>query len=461
MSKFTRVHRAALAAVVAASLWAAGGSTGAAGRTTSDSEPDQSGGRAAYGLWSGSARPADPVASDRRRVRVGVEFSSRRAGKIRAVRFYRGTSDRHAYGVQLSTARGKVLARGTARARSGPGWRVARLSHPVRVKPGRHYVASYLAPRGRYATTRDVLSPSDPVRHRALTAWRGTLGGQAGARMRHTSTHYWVDVRFLPRRHRGGNKPAPTPAPAPTPVAPGVCVQPTAANTGASGNLATYTGPTTLTTPGQIIENVRVNGSLQVLADNVTIRNVAATGGVFVDRAWNTTISHFTGTAIASSSGPGMTVEYSNLGGATGGDSLTVTSDNGTYITGATIRGNWIHDPKPTGDQHYDGIQVRGASNVVIDCNNFDLGAYQTQYNAAVYFEQANGGYSAARVTNNWLTGGAFSVMFGAANDGSTVLSGNKFGGDIHWDTCYAQQSNSTPPTQLDNTRDGRLFTPC
>jgi hypothetical protein len=264
------------------------------------------------------------------------------------------------------------------------------------------------------------------------------------------------------------SEPAPTQsATATTPATPtqpppaNGCVKPDATNTGATGALATYTGPTVLTTPGQTLQNVRVNGTLEVRADNVTISNVAATGGVFVNRAKNATVSHLTGPGVATSSGTGLTVVYSDLGGVDDGDSLTITSDAGTYITSATVRGNWIHDPQPAGADHYDGIQVRGASNVVVDCNNFDLGAYRTQYNAAIYFEYANGGYSGVSVTNNWLSGGAFSTMWGTANDNSTVLSGNHFGGDIHWNPCYHQESNSKPPTQTGNTLNGSAFTPC
>jgi hypothetical protein len=258
--------------------------------------------------------------------------------------------------------------------------------------------------------------------------------------------------------------PAPTQGPTATPTQPppaNGCVKPDATNTGATGTLATYSGPTVLSTPGQTLQNVRVNGTLEVRADNVTISNVAATGGVFVNRARNTTVSHLTGPGVATSSGSGLTVEYSNLGGVDDGDTLTVTSDAGTYITSATIRRNWIHDPQPAGADHYDGIQVRGASNVVVDCTNFDLGTYRTQYNAAIYFEYANGGYSNVVVTNNWLLGGAFSTMWGRANDNNTVLSGNRFGGDIHWNTCYHQESNSLPPTQTGNTLNGSAFTPC
>ncbi|MDF1603416.1 right-handed parallel beta-helix repeat-containing protein [Nocardioides sp. YIM 152315] len=257
-------------------------------------------------------------------------------------------------------------------------------------------------------------------------------------------------------------EPTSTPPPTEEPTeVPGDCVKPGPSNTGATGTLAAYSGPNPITKAGTVVKGVRVNGTLVVRADNVTIRNVAATGGVFVQRAKNTTISHLTGPGVATSSGAGMTVEYSDLGGVDDGDSLTITSDSGTYITGATIRGNWIHDPRPSGGAHYDGLQVRGASNVVVDCNHFDLGSYVSQLNAAVYFEDANGGYSGVSVTRNWLTGGAWSTMWGHANDGNTVLSGNRFDGDIHWGTCYHQEPNSRPPTQDGNLLGGKPFTPC
>lgn len=256
-------------------------------------------------------------------------------------------------------------------------------------------------------------------------------------------------------------EPEPTPDPTPTPTPdPTTCVKPDATNTGATGTLTTYTGPTTITANGTVVENKRVSGGLVVQGDNVTIRNVEAPGGVFVQQGHNATIEKLTGSSVVNSSSNGLKVLKSNLGFVDDGDSLHITSDSGVYIDGVVIKNNWIHDPRPPAGAHYDGLQVRGAKNVTVECNTFDAGPYQSTHNAHVYFEYDNGGYSNVTVKDNWLIGNAWSTMWGTANDSLTKLVGNKFS-NPHWGACYAQQSNSKPPTQSGNTMNGSAFTPC
>lgn len=55
---------------------------------------------------------------------------------------------------------------------------------------------------------------------------------------------------------------------------------PTSCTTGASGTLTDTTGDNTLSTQGQTYSNVRINGSLTVLACDVTIRNVEVDAGI-------------------------------------------------------------------------------------------------------------------------------------------------------------------------------------
>ena len=138
-----------------------------------------------------------------------------------------------------------------------------------------------------------------------------------------------------------------------------------------------------------------------------------------------------------------------------------MTSDGGAYINTLTVRNNWIHNPVVGGDSHYDALQVRGATNTTVDCNNFDLGAWQDPYNAAVYLEDDNGGYSNAKVINNWIQGGAFNIMLGGANDEGVILKNNKLGGDTHWDLCYVGSASALPAEQTGNTVNGASVTPC
>jgi hypothetical protein len=82
---------------------------------------------------------------------------------------------------------------------------------------------------------------------------------------------------------------------------------------------------------------------------------------------------------------------------------------------------------------------------MTINCNTYDLGAYQDTYNAAIYSEHpANGGNYDVTVSNNWLYGGAFSFMGSGPN---IKLLYNRIGGDIHWGPCYPGDLNTMTST--------------
>ena len=73
--------------------------------------------------------------------------------------------------------------------------------------------------------------------------------------------------------------------------------------------------------------------------------------------------------------------------------------------------------------------------------------------------EDANGGTGDVAVQNNWIYGGAFSVMMDARN---TKLLGNQLGGDIHWNTCYlGTRVGNAGLVSTGNTRDGQPINLC
>src|SRR5690606_14368996 len=145
----------------------------------------------------------------------------------------------------------------------------------------------------------------------------------------------------------------------------------------------------------------------------VVVRNSRSTGNIYIYPGGNNaTVRHVTGRGVTVSSARGALIEGNNMTNINGADTFHVTSDQGTYVDTVTIRGNYVHDPV-VANSHYDALQVRGAANLLVECNTFDLGAYHPEMNAAVYLENDNGGYSGARVVNNWMSGGAFNVMLG------------------------------------------------
>jgi hypothetical protein len=264
--------------------------------------------------------------------------------------------------------------------------------------------------------------------------------------------------------------PTPTPSSTPTPTptattAPDVgCVKPGATNTGATGTLTAYTGPMRITTPGTVIENKQITGNLTIAAPNVVVRNSRSTGIILVHPGGDgALVTRVTGGGVTVSSARRAVIEKSNFTNA-GGDTFHVTSDQGVYVSDVTIRGNYVHDPVVASGDHYDGLQVRGAANVLVECNNIDLGAYRPEFNAPVFIEDANGGNSNVRIVDNWLLGGAFNVMFssvGSSNAGRIILNGNKVGGNYRWGLCFADAGWFEGQFQIGNTLNGSPTTPC
>lgn len=249
--------------------------------------------------------------------------------------------------------------------------------------------------------------------------------------------------------------PTPSPSPDPSPStssaepsgSPSGCVKPTAANTGASGT-RTNSSASTLNTNGQVLENVNVPGDLIVNADNVTIRNVQTGGGILVNvSAVGTIIDRVTTEDIGLSSPDQVTIQNTRITAGDEHDALHVTGDSGRRVSNVVITNSLIDDPRPQGDAHYDGLQIRGVNGLLVQCNTFDLGPWQEQYTAAIYSEPANGGNTGVRVLDNWINGGGFAIYAESGNE----FSRNRFGTDQRWGICYG---NGVTPSGTGNVRD-------
>ncbi len=150
----------------------------------------------------GTSTPAIAIDQDKASVELGLRFSSSVAGKITAIRFYRGVEDRSGYVVHLWSSTGTSLATRSVAANSAAtaGWREVALATPVSITAGTTYVASYFAANGSYAATNGGL---------ASTRVSGPLTASAGSGVyRYTSTsafpssvyqnsNYFVDVTFV------------------------------------------------------------------------------------------------------------------------------------------------------------------------------------------------------------------------------------------------------------------------
>ncbi len=415
-------------------------------------------------FWAGKTTSATRDVDMTVPINVGTRFKTNATGRIAGLNVYLKAAPRTSSTARLYDARGRVLASVRFTGSSRTGWRQIKFSRPVTLRAGSTVTAAVRLPNGHW-----VYSPRGlprAARHGDLTA----LGSFYAFSSRDTFPRrvsrdaLFVDVMFTrtgaalptqpaPRTTTTTAAPTPTTSSTPSPTAKtatsttttsapsasstttassggaiaACAMKPSASNTGASGSLPA-SGTTSISTNGTTLQGKTVQ-DLMIYGDNVTVKNVKVLGGVVI-RGDNVTVDHVTAQGIAISGATNAVVQYANISG--GNDATHITSDTGS-VRNATLRYNYIHDPNPSPNAHYDGTQIRGADGVKILCSTYKLGAWESTYNAAVYMENANGGTRNVTVANNWIDGGGFSVYVTATN---LTVSGNRFGRDAHWGIC-------------------------
>jgi hypothetical protein len=153
-------------------------------------------------LWPSSPAPANPSDPDTASVEVGVKFTSDIAGKIYGIRFYKGAGNTGTHIGHLWSSTGTKLGTVTLSNETASGWQEALFATPISINANTTYVASYLAPNGRYAGDSGYFSA--PVNSGTLHAPASGNGvyryttNTAGAFPSSTwqSSNYWVDVIF-------------------------------------------------------------------------------------------------------------------------------------------------------------------------------------------------------------------------------------------------------------------------
>src|SRR5215475_10078839 len=177
----------------------------------------------------------------------------------------------------------------------------------------------------------------------------------------------------------------------------------TTAGVPAGTNLTAYTGPMTITTPGTVIEGKIINGTLQVTADNVTIKYCVIQNygfwGVDAENAPNITIQNCDFKASSS-----MDTNAAILGAGTFIGNDISNSENGIVLTdgASVVRDNYIHDLNDNfGDPHVDGISVQGGQNhVLIEHNTVE--SWDT---SCIFIKNDFGPINDITVRNNLLYG--------------------------------------------------------
>lgn len=174
-------------------------------------------------IWASSAVPAIASHTDTGAVELGVKFRSDVSGTITGIRFYKGSANTGTHVGSLWTTGGTRLARATFTGETATGWQQVTFTTPVAVTANTTYIASYHAPRGRYAINNYYFATTG-VDNPPLHALRNGVSGGNGAyrysgtssvfpNSTYQSSNYWVDVVFTT------TNPTPTPTVTPVPTA--------------------------------------------------------------------------------------------------------------------------------------------------------------------------------------------------------------------------------------------------
>ncbi|WP_436493672.1 hypothetical protein [Actinokineospora sp. HUAS TT18] len=199
--------------------------------------------------------------------------------------------------------------------------------------------------------------------------------------------------------------------------------------------------------------------------DDVTIRDTRFLNGLIVEAPAERVTIEFSeiqsGLSIASVRG--VVVRNTDIWG--GRDLVHVTGDRGFRVSDVLFDTVWAHNPALCGGCHTDGMQVRGVNNMTVRNSTFDMGPdWHESLNAALFFENANGGNTNVVLTGNHLDGVAgYTLRVGTGDHSGLVLTGNRFGPDEpHWGgECLFV--SVTPTKATDNLRlaDGKQARGC
>jgi hypothetical protein len=290
-------------------------------------------------------------------------------------------------------------------------------------------VASYFAPRGRYAYSYSEFTRPSVHSGIVLPQDAGVFrygGGFPTDTWR--SSNYYVDVIYSKLPTPPGAAPAAQPSPSGTPTGtvpapPAAGSAPTApvkAGVPSGVSLKKYTGPSTITAAGTVIDGYDLTDGLDIQAAGVIVRNsrISGTGdyGVYV-RSGSLTIQDST---------------IKGFDNSLAGDNYTATrlevtaaNEDGFKIgDNVTIQDSWCHDLTVAPGAHSDCGQVQsGVRNVIIRGNWLDPS--NPNANSALFLAPDLGPSSPGPllVENNTLGGGNYSLYCVDGNNGQYLIS--------------------------------------
>ncbi|WP_231851382.1 right-handed parallel beta-helix repeat-containing protein [Microlunatus phosphovorus] len=200
-------------------------------------------------------------------------------------------------------------------------------------------------------------------------------------------------------------------------------------------------GSITVTTPGAVIQGLRVNGTITVSANDVVIRDTLIRGGgngypIRVAPGVRNALIEYVDIDNLNSTGIGIffnrgsgTVRYADIHSAE--DGVRVGADN------VTIEQSYIHDLHRMPGGHHDVIQIRSGNNVTIRGNSLLAYVRSTDdpMNAAIQIGSLTSSpLQNLRVINNYMNGGNYTINGGeSGNIASGQFAGNVFGRDYRY----------------------------
>ncbi|WP_375431149.1 DUF4082 domain-containing protein [uncultured Friedmanniella sp.] len=148
-------------------------------------------------LFNDDEAPASGPDADTRPVQLGMAFTVGNPGQITGIRFYKNLENQGDHTVALWSGSTK-LAEANVTSETTSGWQQASFDTPVPVETGTTYVASYLAPLGRYAFTGGGLASKLTKAPLSSVANGGRYGFTTSAPTSTSSANYFVDPVFAP-----------------------------------------------------------------------------------------------------------------------------------------------------------------------------------------------------------------------------------------------------------------------
>jgi hypothetical protein len=203
---------------------------------------------------------------------------------------------------------------------------------------------------------------------------------------------------------------------------------PGASNTGVpSGTALKASGDLVVSKAGTVIDGYDVNGTIEVSASNVTIKNTRVRGKGFSSIRVHDGLSGVviqdcevngqgtSGTAGSNGIQGTATVQRCDISGVENG----ITPDSGSVL-----RDNFVHNLGAPGAAHYDGIQIDGGlSGITIEHNTI---LNQFEQTSAVMIDNYFGPTSNITVNDNYLGGGGYTVYSDGQFSGGSI-SGVRF----------------------------------